>query len=41
MEEKKKSFGREDVFNPIWIVSPKEGTTENSNENEYFDFRPL
>ena len=32
--------GGEDALSPVRIVSPKEETTENSNENEYFDFRP-
>ena len=30
----------EDASSPVRIVSPKEETTENSNENEYFDSRP-
>lgn len=32
--------GGEDALSSVRIVSPKEETTENSNENEYFDFRP-
>ncbi|KAL6329052.1 hypothetical protein AAG906_007342 [Vitis piasezkii] len=32
--------GGEDALSPVRIVSPKEETTENSNENECFDFRP-
>lgn len=32
--------GGEDGLSPVRIVSPKEESTENSNQHEYFDSRP-